>query len=46
MLTQAEFSFAMANAHPNVLKTARYQTSSNDQEGVESVLTRLLEQLS
>ena len=46
MLTQAEFSFAMANAHPNVLKTARYQTGSNDQEGVESVLTRLLEQLS
>jgi len=46
MLTQAEFSFAMANAHPNVLKTARYKTSSNDQEGVESVLTRLLEQLS
>jgi len=46
MLTRAEFSFAMANAHPNVLKTARYQTGSNDQEGVESVLTRLLEQLS
>lgn len=46
MLTQAEFSFAMANAHPNVLRTARYQTGSNDQEGVESVLNRLLEQLS
>lgn len=45
MLGQADFSFAMANAHPNVLKAARYRTASNDQGGVESVLEALLKQL-
>lgn len=45
MLGQAAFSFAMANAHPNVLQTARYRTGSNDEQGVETVLTSLLEQL-
>lgn len=45
MLARAEFSFAMANAHPNILKSARYRTGSNDEGGVESVLSALLEQL-
>ena len=45
MLEQAKFSFAMANAHPNVLKAARHRTLSNEEEGVEHVLQQLLEQL-
>ncbi len=36
MMALSDFSFSMANAHPNVLKAARYQTDSNDQFGVES----------
>lgn len=42
MLTCADFSFAMANAHPNVKKIARYTTKSNDEFGVELVLEQLL----
>lgn len=45
MLQRAAFSFAMENAHPEVLKTARYRTLSNDRQGVEHILQRLLEQL-
>ncbi|MCO5723871.1 Cof-type HAD-IIB family hydrolase [Robiginitalea marina] len=45
MLERAEFSFAMANAHPNVLQKARYRTASNEEQGVEQVLERLLGQL-
>lgn len=33
----------MANAHPNVLKAARYQTLSNDAMGVEVVLEEVLQ---
>ena len=42
MLDRAGFSYAMANAHPNVLKKARFQTLSNDEGGVEDVLEQLL----
>ncbi len=42
MLELADFSYAMENAHPNVLKTANYMTKSNDEEGVEIVLKELL----
>ncbi len=45
MLARADFSFAMANAHPNVHEAARYKTLSNDQQGVEHVLEQLLNQL-
>ncbi|HSR61755.1 MAG TPA: HAD family hydrolase [Robiginitalea sp.] len=45
MLELADYSFAMANAHPNVLKAARYRTASNEEQGVEQVLQRLLSQL-
>ncbi len=45
MLGQAFYSFAMANAHPNVLKTARFRTESNDKGGVETILSTLLQQL-
>lgn len=42
MLALADFSFAMENAHPNVLKAAKYATASNDDFGVERILERLL----
>jgi len=42
MLALADFSFAMANAHPNVKKAANYSTLSNDEFGVERVLEQLL----
>ncbi len=42
MLELSDFSFAMANAHPNVLKTAKYTTHSNDDFGVERILEKLL----
>lgn len=42
MLALSEYSFAMANSHPNVLKTAKYKTLSNNQFGVERVLEQLL----
>lgn len=42
MLELSDYSFAMANAHPNVLKTAKYTTHSNDEFGVERILEKLL----
>ncbi len=42
MLNLAHFSYAMENAHPNIKKAARFQTKSNDEEGVELVLQDLL----
>lgn len=42
MLSLAEYSFAMENAHPNVLKAANYTTTSNDNFGVERILEKLL----
>lgn len=44
MLALADYSFAMENAHPNVLKAAKYSTYSNDAFGVERILEKLLEQ--
>ncbi|UJH67962.1 HAD family hydrolase [Allomuricauda sp. SCSIO 65647] len=41
MLQLSDFSFAMANAHPNVKKVAQYETLSNDELGVEKVLEKL-----
>ncbi|MEZ2414660.1 HAD family hydrolase [Muriicola sp. E247] len=45
MLALSDFSFAMANAHPNVLKAARYHTKSNEEMGVEMVLEELVKSL-
>ena len=45
MLKKSAYSFAMANAHPNVLQAARYKTLSNNEMGVERVLEQLLDQL-
>ena len=42
MLALGNYSYAMANAHPNVKKAARYSTKSNDEEGVEVILEQLL----
>lgn len=42
MLKLAYFSYAMENAHPNVKATARFQTKSNDEDGVELVLQELI----
>lgn len=43
MLSLASYSFAMANAHPNVKKVAKYSTASNDEMGVENILEKLIE---
>ncbi|RNL91065.1 HAD family phosphatase [Sinomicrobium pectinilyticum] len=43
MMEQAYFSYAMENAHQNVLNAARYRTLSNDNNGVEHILEKLLE---
>ena len=42
MLREGYFSYAMANAHPNVKETARFSTLCNDERGVERVLEELL----
>jgi Cof subfamily protein (haloacid dehalogenase superfamily) len=43
MLECASFSYAMQNAHPNVKAMARFQTASNDENGVENILEKLAE---
>ena len=42
MLELSNYSFAMANAHPNVKKEAKFETSSNDDFGVERILEQLV----
>lgn len=42
MMEQAHFSYAMANAHPEIIKKANYRTGSNSEFGVETVLEKLL----
>ena len=41
MLERGYFSYAMQNAHPKVKEIARFETGSNDHEGVEEVLEAL-----
>lgn len=43
MMDAADFSFAMANAHPDVAAAARYRAPSNVDHGVIQVLERLLD---
>lgn len=45
MMGEAELSFAMANAHPDVAAAARYRAPSNAEEGVITVLEELLARL-
>lgn len=42
MLKLATYSFAMENAHPNVKEVANFSTTSNDANGVENILSKLL----
>jgi Cof subfamily protein (haloacid dehalogenase superfamily) len=42
MLKEADFSFAMRNAHEDILKIANYTTESNDDFGVEKVVALLV----
>ncbi len=42
MLALSDYSYAMANSHPNVLKAAKYHTLSNNDFGVEKILEELL----
>lgn len=43
MFQQAGISVAMKNAHPNILAAATHITASNDEQGVELILEKLLE---
>ena len=42
MLELSDFSYAMENAHPNVKTIAKFQTKSNNEQGVELVLEQLI----
>jgi Cof subfamily protein (haloacid dehalogenase superfamily) len=42
MMAQAEFSFAMENAHPEVKAVSRYVAKSNDEGGVMEILDQLI----
>jgi len=42
MLTWAGTSYAMANAHPDVLAATTHRTASNEEDGVAAVIERLL----
>lgn len=43
MLACSDFSVAMKNAHPDIKKIANFETSSNDDFGVERVLEKVIE---
>ena len=42
MMTRATYSFAMQNAHPNVKAIANYTTKSNNENGVEYILEKMI----
>ncbi|WP_405570426.1 HAD family hydrolase [Winogradskyella sp. Asnod2-B02-A] len=42
MLKCAKYSYAMENAHPNVKSVANFETTSNNDNGVELVLEQLI----
>ncbi len=42
MLQLSNYSFAMANSHPDVKKVAKFETSSNNDFGVEQILEQLI----
>lgn len=43
MMSAATYSFAMANAHPDIKAAARYETASNDEAGVLKGIQRLID---
>lgn len=42
MLERAKYSFAMANAHPDVKKVAQYEAPGNDENGVLNVIENMV----
>ena len=42
MMQEADFSFAMENAHKDIKELAKYTTKSNDNYGVERILEQLV----
>ena len=42
MIELADFSYAMENAHKNVKNAAKFQTKTNDEQGVEFILEQLI----
>lgn len=42
MIELADFSYAMENAHKNVKKAAKFQTKTNNEQGVEFILEQLI----
>jgi Cof subfamily protein (haloacid dehalogenase superfamily) len=42
MMPRAHYSYAMANAHPQIKEAARYLAKSNDEHGVVAVLRQVL----
>lgn len=45
MMQQADYSFAMENAHKDIKEVAKYATESNDDFGVEMILEKLIHNL-
>ncbi|WP_342083055.1 HAD family hydrolase [Dyadobacter sp. OTU695] len=43
MLKKAHYSYAMANAHPDIKKIARFIAKSNDENGVVEILSEITE---
>ncbi len=43
MMGRATYSFAMENAHPNIKAAAQYTTKSNEENGVEYMLQKMIE---
>ncbi|MGM5630652.1 HAD family hydrolase [Apibacter raozihei] len=44
MMHEAFYSFAMENAHPDLKKSANFETVSNDQDGVLKILQEVIRQ--
>jgi len=45
MMQEADFSYAMENAHEDIKKAARYIARSNDESGVTIVLQQMLNEM-
>ncbi|MGV0924653.1 MULTISPECIES: HAD family hydrolase [Empedobacter] len=45
MLNLAKYSFAMKNAHPDIIKTANFIAPSNNEDGVIQIIKQYLQQL-
>lgn len=42
MMQQGYFSYAMANAHPDLKAVSRFETLSNNDDGVMHIIRQLL----